>query len=438
MKYYVSNETVKFEERIVEETYRPNAEMSLIKIYPSIRGQKIIGIGGALTESSAYVFSQMSKEKQEELLNLYFGETGNNYNFARLHIQSCDFALGNRAYIEEGDDSLESFSIEEDYRYQIPFIKAALARNKDIEFLASPWSPPAFMKSNQEMNHGGKLLEKYYESWARVMVKYLLAYRQEGIVIKRITVQNEPMATQKWDSCLYTGEEEGIFAVQHLRKALDAEGLTDIKIFIWDHNKDVIIERCEQTFSVPGADEAIDGIAYHWYTGDHFEALRYVAEKYPEKELVFTEGCVEYSRFADQNQVAKAEMYGHCMIGDFNAGTEGFLDWNVILDEKGGPNHVGNYCDAPVMCDCAKNSIDVKLSYYYIGHFSRFLKPGATKILTSSYSRHLESVAFENPDGEKIVIVMNTSDHSQTFVVWMDGVAREITLEAHSMMTAIL
>lgn len=139
----------------------------------------------------------MSPESQKRLLQLYFGEEGNRYNFARLHIQSCDFGLGNRAYVEETDNFMETFSIEEDCRYQIPFIQEALKINPDISFLASPWSPPAFMKSNGEMNHGGKLLEKYYDAWAEIMVRYLLAYREKGIEIQRITVQNEPRRTTR-------------------------------------------------------------------------------------------------------------------------------------------------------------------------------------------------------------------------------------------------
>lgn len=438
MRYYISNATAKFEGRHAETEVDWNAEMSLIKIYPDIKEQKITGFGGAMTEASAYVFSRMSNEKQKELLELYFGETGNQYNFARLPIQSCDFSLGNRSYVEEGDEELKSFSIAEDFRYQIPLIKKALEKNKEIQFLASPWSPPAFMKTNNDMNHGGKLIEKYYSAWAKLMVKYLLAYRAEGIVISRITVQNEPAAEQEWDSCLYTGEEEGIFAVCHLRKELDKAGLTDVKILIWDHNKDQIIERCEQSFAVEGAKTAIAGIAYHWYSGDHFEALQYVSRKYPDKEIIFTEGCVEYSRFAASDQTENAEMYAHNIIGDLNAGMSGFLDWNLLLDHQGGPNHVYNFCDAPIMCNCDADTIDVKLSYYYIGHFSRFIKPGAVRLLTSSYNKALECAAFENPDGERLAVILNAGEEEQVFSLYMEGKATKMYLEGHSIMTAVI
>lgn len=438
MKYYVTNEKVKFQEKEVRTAEHPKAEMKLVKIYPQITAQTILGFGGAFTEASAYVWSCMSREKQEELLELYFGEDGSHYNLGRLHIQSCDFSLGNRAYVEEGDESLETFSIKEDYNYQIPFIKAALQKGKELQFVASPWSPPAYMKSNREMNHGGRLLEKYYDRWAEIIVKYLLAYRDEGIRIQRITVQNEPAAVQTWDSCVYTGEEEAMFAVNSLRGKLNAAGLEEVRILIWDHNKDLLVERCEEAFQVTGADKAVDGIAFHWYSGDHFEALQYIHEKYPEKELIFTEGCVEYSRFASAGQTANAEMYAHDIIGNLKAGMNGFLDWNLILDEKGGPNHVGNFCDAPVMCNIKEDSIDVKLSYYYIGHFSRFIQPGAKRLLTTSYHRNLESVAFANPDGSKAAVILNASGQDVEFELFMNGRGCEMKLEAHSILTACL
>lgn len=438
MKYYVSNENVRFEERETSLEHHPRAEMNLVKVYTDIEEQEIKGFGGALTEASAWVYAQMSPQKQEELLDLYFGEKGNRYTMGRLHIQSCDFSLGNRAYVREGDGELKTFSIEEDFQYQIPFIKAALSRQADIQFLASPWSPPAFMKSNGEMNHGGLLREEYYDSWARLIVRYLLAYREEGIEIGRVTVQNEPAAVQTWDSCIFSGTQEAVFAVRHLRRELDSAGLNDVKIFIWDHNKDLIIERVKETFAVEGAMEAIDGIAFHWYSGDHFEALAHVRKLYPDKEIIFTEGCVEYSRFSTANQVAHAEMYAHDIIGDLKAGMNGFLDWNLILDEKGGPNHVQNFCDAPVMCDTSTGEIDVKLSYYYIGHFSRFIRPGAKRLLVSSFHKGLESTGFVNPDGSRGAVILNATDSDKTFELWADGKGCRIELEAHSIMTACL
>lgn len=392
--------------------------------------------GGALTEGAAYTYARMSAEKQQQLLALFFGD-GNHYNFCRLHIQSCDFALGNYSYVEDAKDTgLDSFSIERDRKYIIPFAKAALEKNSKIQFLASPWSPPAFMKTNGEMNHGGKLKKEYYQMWADMVARYVSAYRDEGIAIQQLTVQNEPAAVQTWDSCIFSGVEEAEFACRYLRPALDRAQHSDVKINVWDHNKEKILERAAESFSVEGARDVIDGIAFHWYTGEHFDALAEVHRQYPDKALIFTEGCVEYSRFEVENQIQNAEMYAHDIIGDFNAGMNGFIDWNLILDRQGGSNHVGNYCDAPVMCDVDADTIDVKLSYSYIGHFSRFIRPGARRILVSKYSPDIETTAFQNEDGGKVLVILNRSEKEVEFVVSVEGKrSGKMKIGKHSIMT---
>ena len=436
MKYYVSNDNCRFVEKSAElEKHTDN--MRVIKIYPDIKKQEILGFGGAFTESSAYVWSLMDKEQQEKIISLYFGEDGNKYNFCRCHIQSCDFSLGNRAYVEPGDSELKTFSIDGDRKYIIPFIKAALKRNSEIEFMASPWSPPAFMKDSKDMNKGS-LLKEYYSAWAKLMVKYIAAYKAEGIEISRVTVQNEPAAYHNlWDLCYYTAEQEGDFAVNYLRKELDAAGFSNIKIIIWDHNKDRIIERAESIFSIPGAYDATSGIGFHWYTGDHFEEVQYANEKYPDKELIFTEGCVEYS-LGMKEPIENAERYAHDIIGNLKSGMNGFIDWNLVLDSKGGPNHAGNFCDAPTMCDIDNNTINERLSYCYIGHFSRFIQKGAHRLLVSSFDSKLESTAFENPDGSIAVIILNTTDNEKTFEIQLGDNGCNIIIEPHSIITALL
>lgn len=433
---YTTNAEKRYERTVREFVDRPRAEMSLIKIYPEEVRQEILGFGGALTEASAYVWSKMSGENRERLLKLYFGPGSSSYHICRTHIQSCDFSLGNRSYVEEGDAGLATFSIEGDRAYLIPFIHAVLEKDAEVQLLASPWSPPAFMKTNGEMNHGGKLKKEYYDAWAKLMVKYVEAYQKEGISISRLTLQNEPAAVQKWDSCIFTAEEERLFACEYLRRRLDEAGYGHVKLNMWDHNKDLILERTKGTLADEEAGRAIQGIAFHWYSGDHFEALQTVRERYPDKELIFTEGCVEYSGFSKRNQTDFAESYGHALIGDLNAGMNAFIDWNILLDEQGGPNHVKNFCDAPVMYDTEKEILDVKLSYYYIGHFSRFIKPGARRLLTTRYTQNLECCAFRNPDGEMVLVVMNQTDRQQKFELLADGKACRMEMEAHSILTA--
>lgn len=435
-EYFISNEQDAFRREKFRFRIDPNEEMNLVKVYPDITFQEIMGFGASFTESSAYVFATMSPESQDEFLRLCFGEGGNNYTLCRTHIQSCDFSLGNNAYVTDPrDKSLSTFSIEHDRRLLLPFIQCALVLDPSIEILASPWSPPAFMKTTKRMNGGGKLKRSYYTQWAQMIVRYLKAYAVEGIRIGRISVQNEPQATQTWESCVYTAEEEASFAVNHLRPALDEAGFQDVELFVWDHNKDCIIERLAATFAYPGADKAIQGIAYHWYSGDHFEALEQVVRMYPDKELLHTEGCVEYSNSARATQNDKAERYAHDMIGDLKAGAQGYIDWNVLLDAKGGPNHVGNFCDAPLMYEVETDTLAVNQSFNYIGHFSRFVKKGARRCLVSSYSGVLETVAFVNPDGSRVVVVLNRSSKKQSFKIMEHKSVSPMVLPPHSIMT---
>ena len=165
--------------------------------------QKVVGFGGAFTEASAYVYSKASKENQEKLMNLYFSKEGLGYELGRMSIHSCDFALGNYTYIEENDQTLKTFSIQREYDYLIPMIKEAMSHSPNLKMAVAPWSPPAFMKTNNQMNRGGRLLKAYYNLYSEYIVKYLLAMKQEGIDIEYLSLQNEPEANQTWDSCIY-------------------------------------------------------------------------------------------------------------------------------------------------------------------------------------------------------------------------------------------
>ncbi len=402
-------------EKIWEEELLPEGElpsMNRMCVYPDIQRQKIRGFGGAFTESAAYCYSKLSTEIKEELMKAYFSSEGLLYNLGRTHINSCDFALSNYAADDdEKDENLELFTVEREKKYLFPFIHdAEKYRNKEINLLLSPWSPPAYMKTNGDMNNGGALKKEYYGRWAKYMTRFAMEMLKEGFTINWISVQNEPDAVQTWDSCKYTAEEEAEFAGKYLGPELERNNLEDVKILAWDHNKEHAFERTRELLETKEAERYISGIALHWYTGDHFENLALIRERYPHKELFFTEGCVEYSRFSESNEVQKAEMYAHDMIGNFNNGVCAHIDWNLLLDAEGGPNHVGNYCDAPIMCTDHFDGIHKNLSYYYIGHFSRYIKPGARVIPVSSYCQELESAAFLNPDGEKVVIVLNRTD----------------------------
>lgn len=405
-----------------------------VSIYPTIKKQRFEGFGGAFTEAAAFNYQQLPAEKQKAFMEYYFGPSGLRYTLGRTHLNSCDFSLGNYACMEREDDPV--FHTERDVQCLLPMIHdAQRAAGKPIGLLVSPWSPPAFMKTNGDMNHGGKLKPEYWELWARCLAKYVHFYRKSGCNVRMISVQNEPAAVQTWDSCIYTAEEEGRFAIA-LRAALEVEGCGDVQILAWDHNKDILVYRAQETLSVPGAARAVSGFAVHWYTGDHFDAVRLVKERWPEKEVWFTEGCVEYSRFDGMTPLQKAEMYAHDILGNLNAGISGSIDWNLLLDAKGGPNHVGNFCEAPIMLKEDDSDFEVMYEYYYIGHFSRYIQPGAVCLSCSVFSSEVEATAFENPDGSRTAVLLNRSESAQPVSLTENAAEGfSLVLEPHTIAT---
>ncbi len=251
-----------------------------------------------------------------------------NYNICRISIGSSDFNINSYSYSNKND--LSDFTILEDTKYIIPIIKEAKNRNNNLKILASCWSPPSFMKNNKKLTNGGNLLPEFRNTYAKYLVKFINSYKNEGIDIDYITIQNEPNAIQKWESCLYTSSQELDLIQNYVYSEFKANGIKT-KILLWDHNKEKLVSR----YLNKNIDTQIDGFAFHWYTGDHFENIQLLREKYPDKLLFHTEGCTGYSRFKKDDEVKNAEIYAHDIIGDLNYGTNAYLDWNMVLDYKG-------------------------------------------------------------------------------------------------------
>ena len=428
-------------ERLTEKeslTFQPQIrDLPSVLVDPGHRFQTIQGFGGSFTEAAADTFYKMSPEVRAEILKAYFDlQSGNGYSLCRTHINSCDFSLGNYAYAEmPGDVELKSFSIEHDRRQLIPMIKeAAHVAGHPLRLLASPWSPPAWMKTNGQMNHGGKLKPEYREAWAHYYARYVEEYEHEGLPIWGLSVQNEPLAVQTWDSCIYTGEEERDFVRDYLGPNLEKAGLLGrLKILIWDHNRDLLYERAKLVYDDPQAARYVWGAAFHWYVGDNFDNVRLTHDAYPDKQLLFTEGCVEGGPHFDGWEVG--ERYGHAMLQDLNNWTVGWVDWNLLLDHHGGPNHKGNYCSAPLMADVGKGTLYYHNSYYYIGQVSRFVRPGAQRIISASTLDELETIAFANVDGQIAVVVLNRTEKSLKFTLKYNGLSALAESPAHSITT---
>ena len=424
---------------------RPPLETeTAVFVNPGKQFQEILGIGGAVTDAAAEVFAKLPTDKQQELLNAYYDkQNGIGYSLMRTNINSCDFSSESYTYVTAKDKELKTFNIEHDKQFRIPLIKQAIEKaGGEISIFASPWSPPAFMKDNKSMLKGGKLLPEYYQSWADYFTKFIKAYAEEGIPVWGITIQNEPLAVQSFESCNYTAEEERDFLKNYLGPAMENHGLGDKKIIIWDHNRDFANHWADVIYSDSVAAKYAWGLGFHWYetwTGSEplFDNIAHVRENYPGKNILFTEGCVEEFDSSKYFYWPNAERYGRSMINDLNNGTCGWTDWNILLDENGGPNHVGNFCFAPVHADIKTGNLIYTPSYYYIGHFSKFIRPGARRVSAVSNRSALLTTSFLNKNGKITTIVMNQSGREIHYNLYAGSKAAEVTIPPHAIQTLV-
>ncbi|QWG10193.1 glycoside hydrolase family 30 protein [Flammeovirga kamogawensis] len=422
---------------------QPREDQVSVFVNPNKSFQTFLGIGGAITDASAEVWAKLPKDKQDELISAYYTNDGIGYSLLRTTIHSCDFSSYSYTYVEEGDKELKSFSIKHDLEFRIPMMKRAIASSGgQLTTYASPWSPPAFMKGKKDMLKGGSLLPEFYQSWANYYVKFIEEYEKQGIPMWGVTIQNEPMATQTWESCIYSAEQERDFLKNYLGPTFEKNGMADKNIVVWDHNRDLISHRANVIFEDPEAAKYAWGIGMHWYetwTGGKEMQLNLdnIQESFPDKNILFTEGCQEGFDAKHYQRWSNGERYGRNMINDFNQGTVGWTDWNILLDQTGGPNHVNNLCFSPIHADVNKGELIYTPSYYYIGHFSKYIKPGAKRISTTTSRSTLISTSFRNTDGSIATVVMNQTNEaiSYNFIVGDKEVNAEIP--AHAIQTLL-
>jgi glucosylceramidase len=420
---------------------RKDQEMMVVNVYPNKEYQTIEGFGAALTEAAGYALAGISEENRREVVEAYYGENGLGYTIGRIHLDSCDFSISNYCAIENPDDpEFGDFSLERDALYVQPMLRLVEeVHGAPVALLISPWSPPAFMKDTLVRNGGGHLKRDYYQRYADYIAKYITSYRELGFDVRCMTIQNEPLAVQLWDSCEYSEAAEKEFLRDYLYPTLQKKGLSDVAIYIWDHNKERVYERaCEIVDETTAG--MIEGIAFHWYSGDHFETLQMVREDYPDLKLIHSEGCVELAvderSYGDDRNHAR--LYAHDIIGDLNHGMNRWYDWNLVLDEKGGPNHVGNYCGAPIICDTQNDTYTIKPMYFAIGHFSKYIKCGAVRIGCSSYTSEIELTAARNPDGSCVVVMMNAGEERKNVYLRVEGKVAKLVLPGNSISTAVI
>lgn len=455
-----------------------HVESGVINIYPEITYQTIEGFGGAITETSAYLFGTLSDNDRKKALEDYFGEGGNHMKFIRTSIDSCDYSLGEYQAVGDPikDPDFTTFSLERDRKYIIPMIKEAVEMSSEpISVLLSPWSPPYQWKtppikpqndasvygklfdakeldySLPQRNNGGSLKPEFYESWAKYLAKYVQAYLDEGIPVTMMTMQNESIAATDWDSCVWTSFDQKKFLKENLYPEFKKTGLdSKVGIYIWDHNKERVLEWSMNMLDTKTS-EMVEGIAFHWYSGDHFEAVQMTHELFPDKKLMLSECCGLHqpgkSGFAEmfglpaEKTPEEAEYedgvsYAHDIIGNLNAGMNRWIDWNFCVDMTGGPRHIPGGFTAGMTIDNAlarKNMI-----YYYVGHFSEYIMPSAVRIGFSRCDDNAEITVARNPDGTAVLVALNKRNSDAFYTIRIAGNIIRFSAPARTISTLVI
>ncbi|WP_299064040.1 glycoside hydrolase family 30 protein [uncultured Polaribacter sp.] len=442
---------------------------STITINTNTTYQTITGFGGAFTEASAYLLNRLSKKNRDTILQAYFAEEGANYSLTRTHMNSCDFSLSNYSYSPVLEDvNLEHFTIKEDMNDLIPMIKDAMKVSKDgFKIFASPWTAAPWMKDNNKWV-GGKLLPKYYDTWALFFSKYLNAYKSQGINIWGFTVENEPHGNgNNWESMHFTPDEMTEFVQHHLGPKLEKDGYGDKIILGYDQNREGVKEWVDSMYATPESSKYFDGTAIHWYESTYkvfSKELQYAHYKAPDKYLIETEGCVDSQVPVWQDDAwywkkestdwgwdwapeedkylhpkyAPVNRYARDIIGCLNNWVDGWVDWNMVLDKQGGPNWFKNWCIAPVIVDPEKDEVYFTPLYYTMAHFSKYIRPKAKVIGIENTDKELQVTAAQNPNGSIAVVVFNEGKTKKSFKLLLGEKETLVNIDAQALQTIMI
>ncbi len=448
--------------------FTPEKNSSIIKLDPQQKLQTITGFGGSFTEASAYLLNRLSKDRRDTIIQAYFSEEGANYSLTRTHMNSCDFSLSQYSYSPVEDDvNLEYFTIKEDQEDLIPMIKDAMNASKDgFKILASPWTAAPWMKDNNSWL-GGKLLPKYYDTWALFFSKYIDAYKEEGIDIWGFTVENEPLGNNKnWESMHFTPDEMTNFVQHHLGPRLEKDS-QNVKILGYDQNREHLNEWVDSMYNSEASSKYFDGTAIHWYASTYevfAKELQYAHYKAPTKHLIQSEACVDsqipvwkddawywtkeatdwgwdWALDKDKHlhpKYSPVNRYARDIIGCLNNWVDGWVDWNMVLDKQGGPNWFKNWCVAPVIVDTENDEVYFTPLYYTMAHFSKYIRPGASVIGMENSDKELQVTAAENIDGSIAVVVFNEGNLKKSFKLLLGEKESIININAQAIQTILI
>ena len=441
---------------------------SIINLDPQQKLQTITGFGGSFTEASAYLLNRLSKDRRDTIIQAYFSEEGANYSLTRTHMNSCDFSLSQYSYSPVEDDvNLKYFTIKEDKQDLIPMIKDAMNASKDgFKILASPWTAAPWMKDNNSWL-GGKLLPKYYDTWALFFSKYIDAYKEEGIDIWGFTVENEPLGNNNnWESMHFTPDEMTNFVQHHLGPRLEKDS-QNVKILGYDQNREHLNEWVDSMYNSEASSKYFYGTAIHWYASTYevfAKELQYAHYKAPTKHLIQSEACVDsqipvwkddawywtkeatdwgwdWALDKDKHlhpKYSPVNRYARDIIGCLNNWVDGWVDWNMVLDKQGGPNWFKNWCIAPVIVDTENDEVYFTPLYYTMAHFSKYIRPGASVIGMENSDKELQVTAAENIDGSIAVVVFNEGNLKKSFKLLLGEKESIININAQAIQTILI
>lgn len=403
---------------------------AVIEVNPAKKYQEMLGFGAAFTDSACYTFNRLDASVRETLFHELFHPSEIGLNVCRTCIGASDYATEMFSYDEgEPDPDMKRFSIAHDQPYVLPILREARKQNPDLFLFSSPWSPPGWMKAGGSML-GGSMRQHYFAPYALYFVKFLQAYAAEGVPIQAVTVQNEVDTDQdgRMPACAWPQEYEMGFVKGHLGPAFQKEGIST-KIWILDHNYN-LWGRAVAELDDPAVHKYCNSVAFHGYVGGADQMSKFHAA-YPDANIYWTEGGPDYTQ---PDYATDWANWGKTFTEAIRNWSQSITGWNLALDEKGRPDIGPFSCGGMITIHSQTKEITRSGQYWTFAHFSRNVRRGARRIDSASSSKGVDHVAFENPNGQKVLVISNSGDEKTTWVQQGDK-SSEVVLPKSSITT---